>query len=352
MRTLHQAIGALESYSPAEELFNRRRRTWGMALGPAVFAMVWLAPLGLDAPAHRMAAILSLVVILWVSEALPMAVTALLGPVLAVICGVAPARVTFASFSDPIIFVFIGSFILAEAMFVHGLDRRIAFTALASRWVGSSGTRILLAYGLVATLLSMWISNTATTAMMFPIGVSVLGQLRSGMAATDAAYRRFAIALMLMTSFGSSVGGLATPVGTPPNLIGIGLIERIQQVHIGFFQWMALGLPIVAVLFVFLCVMFVTVGARGLAVGQGSLDLIQDQLRQLGPMTRGQRNVLGAFGCTVCLWVAPGVFALLGASESEFARQYRQSMPEGVAAMTARCCCFSCRFPGGRGASP
>ena len=117
-----------------------------------------------------MAAILAMVVVLWITEALPMAITAMLGPILAVVCQVAPAREALAPFADPIIFLFIGSFILAEAMFVHGLDRRIAFTALASRWVGTSGTRILVVYGLVGTVISMWMSNTATTAMMFPIG--------------------------------------------------------------------------------------------------------------------------------------------------------------------------------------
>ncbi len=333
MRTLHEAIGAVESYSPAEEQFNRRRRTWGMALGPLVFAAVWMLPLGLDPAAHRLAAILSLVVVLWVSEALPMAVTALLGPTLAIVLQVAPARTAFAPFADPIIFVFIGSFILAEAMFVHGLDRRIAYGALASPLVGASGVRIMLAYGAVATGLSMWISNTATTAMMFPIGVSMLAQLRSGIVASDAAYRRFAIALMLMTSFGASVGGLATPVGTPPNLIGIGLIERIQQTHIGFFQWMTIGVPVVIVLFAFLSVLFVRVGARNLVVGEASLEVIRGELAALGPMNRAQRNVLIAFGSTVCLWVAPGVFAIVGAGESAFARAYTASVPEGVAAM-------------------
>lgn len=322
----------VETYSPAEELFNRRRRTWGLALAPLLFVIVWLLPLQVEPPAQRMAAILAMVVVLWVSEALPMAVTALLGPMLAVILQVAPVRVAFASFADPIIFVFIGSFILAEAMFVHGLDRRIAFTALASRWVGASGTRILVVYGAVATCLSMWISNTATTAMMFPIGLSILTQLRTGIAGSDTSFRRFAIALMLMTSFGASVGGLATPVGTPPNLIGIGLIERIQQTHIGFFQWMAIGMPVVVVLFAFLAALFAR-ASRGIRVGQESLDMIQHELTALGPPTRGQRNVLIAFGCTVFLWVAPGLLAIVGLGEAPIAAHLRASAPEGVAAL-------------------
>ena len=104
-------------------------------------------PLGIPAPAHRLAAILAMMVVLWVTEALPLAVTALIGPVLAIVLQVAPARTAFAPFADPIIFLFIGSFMLAEAMFVHRLDRRIAFSALSSRLVGGSPTRILFVYG-------------------------------------------------------------------------------------------------------------------------------------------------------------------------------------------------------------
>ena len=136
----------------------------------------------------------------WVTEALPMAVTAMLGPVLAVIFGVADARGALAPFADPIIFLFIGSFILAEAMFVHGVDRRIAFTALSSRFVGASATRVLVVYAAVATVLSMWISNTATTAMMFPIGLSIVNHLMRVAPKGESArqsVRQFALGLML-----------------------------------------------------------------------------------------------------------------------------------------------------------
>src|SRR5215207_3668880 len=177
MRTFHGATETVETYSPAEEAFNARRRTIGLFLGPIAFIGLLFAPLPLPAPAHGVAAILGMMVILWVTEALPLPVTALLGPVLAVLLRVVPVRAAFASFADPIIFVFIGSFILAEAMFVHGVDRRIAYTALSSRFVGSSAIRVLVVYAAVATVLSMWISNTATTAMMFPIGLSIVNHL-------------------------------------------------------------------------------------------------------------------------------------------------------------------------------
>ena len=336
MRSFNQAIEAAETYSPAEERFNRRRRTAGLFLAPAVMAAVWIAPLPIPEPAHRMAAIMGLVVVLWVSEALPMAVTAILGPVLAVVTGVADARAALAPFADPIIFLFIGSFILAEAMFVHGVDRRIAYTALSWKFVGQSAPRILLIYSAVATGLSMWISNTATTAMMFPIGLALVSHLMQVGPRDDAsrqAVRRFALGLMLMTSFGASVGGMATPVGTPPNLIGIGMLERITGTRISFFNWMALGLPLVLVLFAALTTLFTLTTTRGVRMVEGGAALVRAELRKLGRLSPAERNVLLAFGLTVLLWTLPGFLALAGLDDSAFSRQYQRAVPEGIAAM-------------------
>jgi solute carrier family 13 (sodium-dependent dicarboxylate transporter), member 2/3/5 len=330
MRTFHTAVEAVETYSPAEEAFNLRRRTIGLFAGPAVFLLVLLAPLSLALPAHRIAAILAMMVVFWVTEALPLAVTALLGPVLAVVLRVVPVRAAFASFADPIIFVFIGSFILAEAMFVHGVDRRIAYTALSWRFVGASAGRILITFGAVTTILSMWMSNTATTAMMFPIGLSIVAHLaRSGMTGA----RQFAMVMMLITSFGASIGGMATPVGTPPNLIGIGMLEKITGADITFFQWMLIGVPAAAMMFGLIALQFYFAGARKLTVGAESTQMVRDELTRLGAVTRGQRNVLVAFGITVILWVAPGLFAVTGIDRSPFALAYTQAIPESVAAM-------------------
>jgi sodium-dependent dicarboxylate transporter 2/3/5 len=331
-----QATEPVETVSPAEERFNRARATAGLALAPAILVALLVAPLPLKPEAHRLAAILAAVVVLWITEALPMAATAVLGPVLAVVFLVAPAQAALAPFADPIIFLFIGSFILAQAMFVHGVDRRIAYTALSSRLVGTSAARILTVYGGVATVLSMWISNTATTAMMFPIGLSIVAHLqRVGPddEAGRAQLRKFALAMMLITSFGASVGGMGTPVGTPPNLIGIGMLQRIAGVRISFFDWMALGVPVVAMIFVFLVLMFNFSAARGVAVGRESAALVSRELAKLGPVSRGQRNVLLAFAVTVALWVFPGFLAIAGADQSGFARAYAASVPEGVAAM-------------------
>jgi sodium-dependent dicarboxylate transporter 2/3/5 len=253
--------------------------------------------------------------------------------VLSIVLRVAPARIAFAPFADPIIFLFIGSFMLAEAMFVHGLDRRIAYTALSSRVVGASPTRILVMFGGVSAVLSMWISNTATTAMMFPIGLSIVAHLTYGREAEKGS-RDFSLAMMLMCAFGASIGGIATPIGTPPNLIGIGMLNRIAGADISFFGWMTLGVPIVILLFGFLVAYFYLVSLRGLTLDTSRSGHIQEELRRLGPLSAGQRNVLIAFATTVALWLFPGVLAVAGAGQSDFARAYNAAIPESVAAMT------------------
>jgi len=332
LQSFHEAVGAVETFSPAEEQFNRRRRTVGLFLAPAVFLIVLFAPLSLPILAHRMAAVMALVITLWLTEALPLAITAILGPCLAVVLGITTGRAALAPFADPIIFLFLGGFMLAQAMFVHGVDRRIAYGALALRGVGSSAFRILVVYGAVCTAISMWISNTATTAMMFPIGLSILAHL-SRTSPDREKVRRYALAMMLITSFGPSIGGMGTPVGTPPNLIGIGMLQKIVGVEVSFFSWMAIGVPIVMMLFVYLVTQFYFTSVRGFDVAEGSTELVHRELERLGKQTVGQRNVLIAFGITILLWIAPGLFAIAGADQSAFARGYAAHMPEGVAAM-------------------
>jgi sodium-dependent dicarboxylate transporter 2/3/5 len=334
MRTVYEVTAAVEAYSPAEERFNRRRRAAGLFLGPLAFVVVLVLPMAtVSPPAHRLAAIVTMVGVLWITEALPLAVTAMLGPVLAVALWIAPAKVAFAPFADPIIFLFIGSFMLAEAMFVHGLDRRIAFAALASRAVGASPVRLVVVYAAVGAAISMFVSNMATSAMMFPIGLAIITYLVQPQSGLGKSAEGFALAVMLLTSFAPTVGGMATPVGTPPNLIGIGMLERHAGYRIPFFGWMAVGLPIVIVLFAYLISHFSVTCLRGSSVGAGSRDMVVEELDKLGPLSRGQRNVALAFSLTVLLWIAPGLFAIAGLGGSPFGRAYAEVMPEGVAAM-------------------
>ena len=212
--------------------------------------------------------------------------SALLGAVLCVVLGIADVKKVFAPFADPIIQLFLGSFMLAEAMAVHRLDKRFAFAIMSMKTVGNSTGRILLAFGIISGFLSMWISNTAATAMMFPIALGIVYAMADIMArktgqTVDPMRLRFGTGMMLMAAYAASAGGIGTPVGTPPNLIGIALIEKFCQVRIPFFQWMSFAVPIVIMQFVLLFGLMYFLHKPELTHIEGSRDYV-DQERATG----------------------------------------------------------------------
>jgi sodium-dependent dicarboxylate transporter 2/3/5 len=322
-----------ETYSPAEDRFTRQRQTFGLVAGPVLAVVVLLLPIqGLPIAAHRVAAVLVLMIVLWMTEALPLAVTALLGPTLCVLLGIASAQTAFAPFADPVIFLFIGSFMLAQAMVVHRLDRRLAFTALASTWVGSSGLRLVVAYASVTCFLSMWMSNTATTAMMFPLGLAVLAELgreRKG----DRQFQRYAMAMMLVTSFAATIGGMGTPVGTPPNLIGVGLLRTTAGINVSFAGWMMMCVPIVIAAMALVVGYLLIPRSRGIVLSPQAVRTVADELHRLGRITVGERNVVLAFAVTFLLWILPGAFGVALGGDHAFTRRLMTLVPESVAAI-------------------
>jgi sodium-dependent dicarboxylate transporter 2/3/5 len=283
--------------------FDATRRRLALALGPLAFLAILALPSALTPGAHRLAAVMALVMIFWVGEPVPLPVTSLLGPALAVLLGIAGARDAFAPFGDPVIFLFLGSFLLAEALRVHGLDRRIALAILAAPGVAASPVRLRIAVGLVTAAISMWISNTATAAMMLPIA---LGLVRALAAAGSTESPR---ALMLIVGMAASLGGMATPVGTPPNMIALGVLERQGGVALGFLRFMTIGVPLS------LSLLAVTLSAvRWLvpkpAVAADASAYVTAERRALLPWAAGQWACATAFALAVTLWMAPGVIAL------------------------------------------
>ena len=331
---------------------GRTRTMVGFVLAPMVFVAILLTPMATLTPeAHRLAAILAAVVVLWVTEALPMPVTAMLGAAAAVVMRVAPAREVFAPFADPLMFLFIGAFILARAIMLHGLDRRLAYGVLSHPWVAASPRRILLAFGAVTASISAWISNTATTAMMFTIGLAILAFLRDSERETGIRLNpAFPTVLMLMTSFAASIGGLATPVGTPPNVIGIGFIRDQLGVQFPFFQWMMIGVPIVVVLFAFLFFYLDRASRTGRQRVrlEGLTVMLEREKARRGGWTRGEVSTLLAFGLTVVLWVTPGFVAVIAGENSRAYRTFISMVPEGVAAILGASLLFF--LPGADGA--
>lgn len=288
----------------------------------------------LSPEALTLAPILVVVAVLWVTERLPLAVTALLGAVACVVTGVAPAKEVFRPFADPLIFLFIGSFLLAEGIRLHGLDRRLAYGVLSLPWIGERPGRILAGVAGVCVAMSACISNTVTAAMMVAIVSGILGAVEA--AAAEASVRprpTFATSLYLCVAFAASIGGLATPIGTAPNLIGLAFIRDQAGVQVSFLGWCAIGLPLVAVLATFTVLLLGRLFPAGVERLPGVGQYVACERRRLGPWTVGQKSVAAAFAFTVLFWVLPGLLvAFLGADHPACVWMSRR-LPEGVVAL-------------------
>jgi sodium-dependent dicarboxylate transporter 2/3/5 len=224
-------IESTQKLTDAEEKFERRRKTIGFILGPLLGLIIYFLPIeGLKPQAQTLLAIIAFTATWWICEPISIPATSLLGPTLCIVFGVDSAAKVFAPFANPLIYLFLGSFILATAMMNHGLDKRVAYNMLSLKWVGSSPARILFALGFVTAMISGWVSNTATTAMMYPIALGLLAAIvemyRAQGKEIDVARYKYATGLMLMAAYASSVGGVLTPVGTPPNIIVMGFLGR------------------------------------------------------------------------------------------------------------------------------
>ena len=331
--------------------FEVRFRTVGLLAGPPLALLTYLFhPGGHPEPARRLLALLVLAVSFWVTEAIPLPATALLVSGLAIVCGVAPAREVLQPYADPVIFLFIGSFLLAEAFAKYGLDRRVA-SALVGTARGA--WRRVTGIGAASALVSCWLSNTATAAFMTPIAAGLAGD---GAGAGDACERRatrLSAALMLMVAYGASIGGMATLVGTPPNLLTAGMIERMTGVKIGFAAWLLCGAPIAIVMFAasLFWVRVVTLRAgRGpdgkgtREAGRDAIEIGRDAIPAGTPADperrRGARLTMTAFGMAGVLWLLPAVAqALLGASDPR-AQRLAALLPEAAVALLAAALLF------------
>lgn len=290
----------------AEHRFEWWRRRVGLVAGPLLAIILWFLPMpALSAQAHALVSVLAITLVFWVTEAIPMAATALLGPALCILLGVGRDRDVLAPFGSPILFLFIGSFLLAQGMQKHGLDRRLALTLMTMPGVAKSPARVIIALGSLTAAISMWMSNTAITAVMIPIA---LGVVHADPAFAES--RSASSKLMLMIPFAASVGGLATPVGTPTNLVAIGALQTILGQRISFFSWMVLGVPLMLVLLAFLFV--VLRPARSTTAGfHNVVEELKRQKNELGPLTRGQTNCAWAFGAAIVLWMYPGLVEMM-----------------------------------------
>lgn len=284
----------------------------GQFVAPALAGVIYLLPFpNISHNAHLLAAILTWVVVSWITEAIPLAMTSLLGATFCVVAGLGSVKGVFSAFAHPIIFLFIGSFFLAEAFVVHKVDHRFAVWMLSLTWVKAKPTRIFLAMAVATGLLSMWISNTAAVAIMVPMALGILSTLRSGK--TPLPYES---GVMLMLAYGAAAGGIATMIGTPPNLIGVGLLSQQASIGLSFFDWFSIGLPITCVMFLLIYGVLTWLHppppAFPLLSGHNH-NLREAQLA----WTPGQKNTCLAMGVAIGGWIVPGLLAVVLGRDAE-----------------------------------
>lgn len=255
------------------------------------------------------AAVTALVACWWITVALPIPVTSLMPLALFPIVGVMSVEDAAAPYANSNVFLFMGGFIIALGVERWGLHRRVALHVV--RLIGTSRPNIVLGFMVATAVVSMWISNTAATLMMLPIGMAIVravGEL--GGDAGSKQHANFSAALMIGIAYAASIGGLGTPIGTPPNVVFRGQMTKLFPDHaeIGFGQWMVMFVPLVVVMIplTWLLLVRVTCPVKGgrLAVGR---EVIAKELRQLGPMTRPEFAVLVVFLVTALLWVTRSI---------------------------------------------
>jgi sodium-dependent dicarboxylate transporter 2/3/5 len=327
--------------------FERNFRTAGLFIGPAAALLVYLAnPGGHPPEARRLLAILAFTVVFWMTEAIPLPATALLSSSLAIVLGVAPAREVLQPYAQPIIFMFLGTFLLAEAFRKFAIDKRVATLLLGGaggrrpgRFARSRFGRILGIGGATAAI-SLWISNTAAAALMTPVALGLEPER------TDEP-RPIMTAILLMVAYGASIGGMATLVGTPPNLLVAGFLDSLCGVDVSFAGWLMFGVPIAAVLFALSIILtWIIVGRRSTAsapdagAAAGAPDFAAsagDAAGDLPPWRRaGARVTLGALGLAVLLWCLPSLARVAWGADSAIAASIDARLPEaGVALFCA-----------------
>jgi len=314
-----------------------KAKTWGfraLGVGLALLVYVVLAGAELSADARVVAAVAILMATWWVTEAIPLSATALLPIILLPSLTELTIDDATVPYANPIVFLFLGGFLIAIAMQKWDLHRRIALLTL--RRVGTHPRRIILGMMISTAFLSMWVSNTATTLMMLPIAISVLAlvvenashqgedggedlrsQMEEGKGVTDVVddtdVRIFGVALVLSIAWSASIGGLGTLLGSPPNAIVAGYISDELDKEVGFLEWMMLGVPLL-VTFLIIAWLLITRVLYRFHIDEipGGREMIDSEISELGPMSQGEKIVLAVFGGAAFLWIVPGLLAGIG----------------------------------------
>ena len=319
-------------------------RPWAVIVVAALAVIVGLLPLhGLTPAAQRTLVVLVAAAGLWVTEAVPIACTALLIPILAVLLGVTDAKHAFAGFGDPILFLFLGTFLLTSAAEQHGLQARLTVAVLRHPQVARHPNRLLWAVALLGCAISAWLNNTATAAMLVPLALT----------AEHRVSRHMLVATLLMASYAPSLGGIATPVGTAPNLIGLRLMEKSIGSSVSFAHWCALFAPLAVLSTLLVTVSFAWRGraerrrAGAIPAAAGPERVPESTPSATGPWTMAERILLPLYGMVVLLWIVPGMLKATALGNAPWLVTWSARLPETCVPLLGGLLLFV--LPSGRG---
>ncbi|MCB0566468.1 MAG: DASS family sodium-coupled anion symporter [Phaeodactylibacter sp.] len=280
-------------------------RHFGLVLGPVLFilTLLFFQPEGLSSQGRAVLASTLWVAVWWITEAIPIPVTALLPIVLFPLAGGLSLSSTTEAFGHRMIFLYLGGFIIAIAIEKWNLHKRIALNIIYR--IGSNMSYIILGFMIASAFLSMWISNTATAVMMLPIGMAIVSQLMEDPGTSQDTADYFSKALMLAIAYSASIGGIATLIGTPPNLVLAAVVQELYGVEITFSQWIIFGLPISVVLLAICWWYLVRVAypMKEIAFPGGKAE-IKAQLKALGVVSYEEKMVLAVFFLTALAWIS------------------------------------------------
>lgn len=264
----------------------------------------------MDAHAAKVLAVAALMITWWIGEAMPMPAVALVPMLLFPLMNIATLRETTSKYADPVIFLFMGGFMIGLAIEKWNLHKRIALSIV--KLTGTSGNRIVLGFILATGFISMWLSNTATTMMMYPIAASVIFVVRENHKGPGNV-GHFALAIMLAIAYASNFGGIATIIGTPPNVAFVAFIREKYNNTIPFANWMLICAPLAILLLISLYLVMVKwLYPNHIKSSDVTKGLISHELQQLGPLSAAEKRVLFIFSGTALLWITKDLLNELG----------------------------------------
>ena len=309
------ALTTLKESSP-ESAAN----TWSLLkllAGPAAFALIYILPIPISYEGRISLATFVCAILWWVTRPMPWAVAAMLPLLVFPAAGVMSISATAQLYGHPIFFWIMGTVLIGYAIDKHGVAHRVALAFLSLPGIGGKTRRLTFAYMLVTGLISMFVSDAATIAMMIPIGMSMVQHIRTIVGAVPGGRTNFGTFMTLGTFYAAVAGGTATVVGVPHNAIAVSMLERLTGRDLGFFEWMTVGVPVfIALLLTFYAVLWVMAPPEILEVPGGQAFLIAERAK-LGPMRPNERRVLFVFSAMVALFTLTTLVALgLGSGHS------------------------------------